>query len=182
MTTVSGKNQEKQLIQHLLQVPLFQKMPGRHLQLLVKLGQSKQVAAADSLWLEGDAPKALYILLKGEVEILFGGELVEHIKSIKALGEVALLGGQPHFEQAVCATHCILLEIPAPVFLHVLQRNSEICQRICRNAVGLLSQRLQKSNDEVGVLGESCRAIEEKIVEAERHANDMNMVRQMRGA
>ena len=93
-----------------------------------------------------------------------------------------MLGGQPHFEQAICATHCILLEIPAPVFLHVLQRNSEICQRICRNAVGLLSQRLQKSNDEVGVLGESCRAIEEKIVEAERHANDMNMVRQMRGA
>ncbi|HIG54420.1 MAG TPA: cyclic nucleotide-binding domain-containing protein [Candidatus Latescibacteria bacterium] len=181
MTKVSAKNQEQQLIQRLMQLPLFQKMSGRHLQLLVKLGESKQVAAGDSLWLEGDAPKAFYILLNGEVEILVSGELVGQIKSLKTLGEVALLGGQPHFEEAVCATHCILLAIPAPVFLHVLQLNSEICQRICRNMVGLLSQQLQKSNDEVGALGESCRAIEEKIAEAERHANDMKMVRRMRG-
>ena len=61
MTTVCEKNQEQQLIQHLLQVPFFQKMSGHHLQLLVKLGQSKQVIAANLLWLEGDAPKALYI-------------------------------------------------------------------------------------------------------------------------
>ena len=181
MTTISAKNQEQQLIQRLLQVPLFHKMSGRHVQLLLKLCQSKQVAADDSLWLEGDAPQGLYILLRGEVEIFVSGELVDSIKPIQTLGEVALLGGQPHYEEAVCATQCILMVIPAPVLLHVLQRNSEICQRICRNAVGKLSQQLQKSNDDVGALAESCRAVEEKIAEAERHANDMNMIRRIRG-
>ena len=181
MTTLSAKNQEQLLIQRLMQVPLFEKMSSRHLHLMLQLGQSKQVAADESLWLEGDSSRGLYILLVGQVEILVSGERIEQIEPVRSLGEIALLGGQPHYEEAVCVAQCTLLEIPAPVFMHVLQRNSEICQRICRNAVGIVSGQLQQSNNDVGALGESCRQIEEKIVESERHANDMNMVRQMRG-
>ena len=181
MTTLSAKNQVQQLIQRLLQVPLFHKMSNRHVQLLLKLGQSTQVAADDSLWLEGDEPRSLYVLLRGEVEVFANGEQVDHIKPIQTLGEVALLSGQRHDDEAVCATQCILLEISALVFTQLLRRNSEICQRICRNAVGVLSLRLQKSNNAVGALGESCRELEEKIEEVEHHANDLHMIRRLRG-
>lgn len=181
MTTLSSKNQEQQLIQRLMQAPLFAKMSNRHLQLLLKLAQSKQVDADDSLWLEGDRARGLYVLLRGEIELFAAGKQVDHCKPIQTLGEIALLAGQPHAEEAVCTTQCILLEIPAPVILHVLQRNSEICQRICRNVIGALSLRLQKANDEVGALGEDCNKLQQQIAEVEHHANDLNMIRRMRG-
>ena len=156
-------------------------MSSQHVQLLLKLGQSTQVDADGSLWLEGDEPRSLYVLLWGEVGVFANGEQVDHIKPTQTLGEVSLLSGQRHYDEAICATQCILLEISALVFAQVLQCNSEICQRICRNAVGVLSLRLQKANDEVGALGESCRELEEEIKEVEHHADDLHMIRRLRG-
>ena len=181
MTTLSAKNQEQQMIQRLLQVPLFNRMSGRHIQLLVKVAQSVKVNAGDLLWLDGDDPESLFVLLSGEVEIFAAGEKVDHIKPVQTLGEVPLLSGERHDDEAVCATPCVLLDLSAQVIAQVLQRNSEICQRICRNAVGMLALKLQQSNDAVGALGEECRALEEKIEQIEHQANDLNMIRSLRG-
>ena len=181
MSSLRETNQKQQLVQSLQKVPLFYRVEARYIQVLFKLGQARQVANGDFLWFEDDMPNGLYVLLRGTVELYVGGESLDRREAVQALGGEALLSGRPHREEVVCATPCLFLEVPTQNFLYFLEHNSSVAQRIYRNMVTDLSVQLKNANDEVGVLGENCRELEEKIDEAEHHANDLNMVRSLRG-
>ena len=122
----------------------------------------------------------MYILLKGELVVLEGGKEIGQLKPTSSVGEISLLSDLPHDDEVIGHEKCLLLELPRDVFNVVLNRHSDICQRICRNIVTLLSLRLQKANDQVSEIAQRRTELEETISEAEFELNDLNMIREMR--
>ena len=179
-TTLATKNQEQLLLQRLAQVPMFQRLTGKHLQVLLKLTRTLAIDSGEALWKEGDSCRALYILLKGQLAVLEDGKEIGQLKPISSIGEISLLSELPHDDEVVGHEKCLLLELPRDVFNAVLKRHSDICQRICRNIVTLLSLRLQKVNDQVSEIAQRRAKLEETVREAEVELNDLNMIRGMR--
>ncbi len=179
-TALATKNREQLLLQRLAQVPVFQRLPGKHLQILLKFTRATAIDPDEALWLEGDPCRAMYILLKGQLAVLEEGKEIGQLKPVSSVGEISLLADLPHDDEVVGRDKCFLLELPRDVFNGVLKRHSDICQRICRNIVTLLSLRLQKGNDQVSEIAQRRTELEEIISKAEIELNDLNMIREMR--
>lgn len=179
-TGLATKNQEQLLLQRLAQVPVFQRLPGKHLQILLKLARPITIDPGEALWMEGDPCGAMYLLLKGQLTVVEGGKEIGHLKPVCSVGEIPLLADLPHDDEVIGHEKCLLLELPREVFDATLKRYSEICQRICRNIVTLLSLRLQKANDQVSEIAQRRTELDETIREAEIEMNDLNMIRGMR--
>lgn len=177
---LAAKNQEQQLIQRLLQLPIFTNMAASQMQGLLKISRSLALESGESLWLKGDSPTSLYLLLKGDLIVVEGGREVEHVKPAVSLGEGPLLAGLAHDDEVVACSPCLLLELPGEVIEALFKRSSDICQRICRNVVNGLAQRLQKSNDRMSETARRRVELEEDIREAEIRFNDLNIIQRMR--
>jgi hypothetical protein len=177
---LAAKNQEQQLVQRLLQLPLFAHMGGKQLQVLLKLSRTLALEPEESLWLEGDAPRGFYMLLNGHLAVWERGKEIGQIAPISSLGEVEMLATMRHDDEVNGVGKCLLLEFPRDIVEDLLVKSSDICQRLCRNVVFLLSLRLQKANERVSGIAHDKRELEERIHEAEIELNDLNMIRRMR--
>lgn len=174
------KNQEQQLIQRLLQLPIFARMAAPQVQVLLKIARSLALEPGESLWLKGDSPRSLYLLLRGEIAVIEGDREVGHVQPVASLGEGPLLAGFAYDDEVVACAPCLFLELPGEVIEVLFKRNSDICQRICRNVVNVLAQRLQKANDQMSEIARRRTKLEEKIREAEIRFNDLSIIQRMR--
>jgi CRP-like cAMP-binding protein len=177
---LAAKNQEQQLLQRLLQLSLFANMGGKQLQILLKLSRTLALEPEESLWLEGDEPQGFYVLLNGHLAVSERGKEIGQIAPISSLGEVEMLSTMRHDDEVDSVGKCLLLEFPRDTVEDLLVKSSEICQRLSRNVVALLSLRLQKANERVSGIAHERREMEERIREAEVELNDLNMIRRMR--
>ena len=177
---LAAKNQEQQLLQRLLQLPIFAQMTAPQMQVLLKVSRSLALEPGESLWLEGDSPRSLYLLLKGELSIVEEGREVGHVQPVASLGEGPLLAGFAHDDEVTACSSCLFLELPGEVLEVLFKRSSDICQRICRNVVNVLSQRLQQANDRMSDIARRRTELEEDIREAEIRFNDLSIIQRMR--
>ncbi len=98
----------------LAQVPLFSGLAPEELDGLTALIRRHRYAAGETIFHEGDAGTALYIIDKGEVKIVLGSaEGKEVVLSLFGpedfFGELALLDGEPRSADAVAKEHSELL-------------------------------------------------------------------------
>jgi len=177
---LAAKNQEQLLLQRLLQLPLFARLGGKQLQVLLKLSRTLALESEESLWLEGDDPQGFYVLLKGQLAVCERGKEIGQIAPVSSLGEVEMLSAMRHDDEVNGVGQCLLLEFPREILENLLVQSSDICQRLCRNVVALLSLRLQNANEQVSGIAQQKRKLEERIREAEIELNDLNMIRRMR--
>jgi CRP-like cAMP-binding protein len=174
--SLGAKGEEQALVNRLLQVPAFHRIPARHLQVLVKVGRARTAAVREVLGRPGDPCPGLWILLKGALAVREPGQPIRRVQPVSLVGEVALLSGQEFSEEVVVVEACELLEVPAQVFAAILVRSPEICQRLCRNVVGVLSARLQQANEALDELGRVRVQLAEELREAEVELNDLRVI------
>ena len=179
-TTFASKNQEQLLIQRLMRVPVLHRLTGKHLQVLLRCARTVSIEPGEALWLEGDPCRAMYILLKGQMSVVEAGTEVGQVRPVSSVGEISLLSDMPHDDEISGVEKCLLLEFPRDRFEAVLRAHSDICQRICRNIVHLLSLRLKKANERTSEIARLRSEIEDAIKDAEIELHDLNLIRGMR--
>lgn len=173
----AAKNQEQALIGKLMQVPFFNRLASKQIQLLLKLAQPLNVGVDEALWMEGDPCAGLYILMQGSLVVVQGGRETHRLEPITPVGELPLLTGVAHPDEVVAHSECVLLFIPKNTLEAVLVKSTDICQRICRNVVSQLSEELQYSNENVGDVVRRREQIEAQLKDADSELNTLRMLR-----
>ncbi|MEX2611068.1 MAG: Crp/Fnr family transcriptional regulator [Gemmatimonadota bacterium] len=130
------------MVDELARIPLFAELQPEALALLAAAGTSRTYAADAVLWLTGQEPDGLYVVLSGEVRIVRARQGRQHVVHTAGpgatIGEVPLLagGGYPATAVATRATRCFVLE--AGEFRAALAGHPELAWRLLRH----LSQRI----------------------------------------
>ena len=130
-------------LQLLEKVPLFAGLSRRQLgKLLVKLFE-KEYEAGETIFLEGEPGKALFIVLDGRVSICRAGPEGEHRLATLApgayFGELALIDDLPRSATARADEHSALLILYKSHFDDLIEGHSTIAIRVMGNLLKALA-------------------------------------------
>lgn len=173
----SAKAQEQALLQKLLQIPVFTRLSGQYLQLLLKVAKPKAIKEGEAVWSPGEACKGLYILLKGQVKIVAEGKYDHPVQPIAALGEVNALTRLPYADQVMAVENSVLLEVAQGLFEQMLLSNTNICQLLCRNIINSISDKLQAANERIAQAQGDRQGLVQRIKDAEAEVNALRIIK-----
>ena len=173
----SAKAQEQALLQKLLHVPVFSRLPTPYLQLLLKAAKPRAVGEGASVWTPGEASKGLFMLLKGQLRIVAEGKYDHPVQPIAALGEVNALTGMPYTDQVVAVESSVLLEVAQGVLEQLLLANINLCQLLCRNILNLISDKLQVAHERISQAEGDRQGLAQRIKDAEAEVNALRIIK-----
>jgi CRP-like cAMP-binding protein len=111
---------------------------------------TKPYAAGEVIFLQGDQPDRLYLIISGEVsvEVISAGGHTTQLARLSApeiFGEFALIDGKPRSASASAVTDCNLASLDKARFLRLIEHSPGFALRL---ASGLVS-RLRNSNAQI---------------------------------
>lgn len=149
-------------LQVLQQVPVFHGLPDAILEEILGLCTEKTYLRGQPVFLEGDAPKGLFIIWKGSLKVFkLGDNGREQILEIEGPGrtvaELPLFDGLPYPASCAALQDSILLVVPAESFRRIVEREPALARAVIAN----LSKRLRSM---VGLVEEiSLKAVRQRL-------------------
>lgn len=175
-----SRAQDKALMGRLQQVPLFHRLSGRYLQLLRKVGRPTPLTSGQVLIAEEDTYPGIYLLLKGVLAVGRDSPDVRVLEPISSVGEVAELSGTPQSAEVSAGADGVCLHLPHELLQAIFQRDPELHQRLCKNLVAHLADRLQATNQGHAEIVASRDELLRDLAEAEGELNNARMLDSMR--
>lgn len=130
----------------LSRISLFADTPAQELLLLAEVCQPVAYAAGEVIFKPGDAAEKLYLIERGEVEILRDRQRVVSFGKRQAFGELAIAGDAVRntTARAVTDTDCLVL---ARVDFSALL---DVSPSLARGAIAVLAERLRQTLERLG--------------------------------
>jgi CRP/FNR family cyclic AMP-dependent transcriptional regulator len=97
-------------------------------------------AAGQTIFKEGDAGDAMYVVIEGHVDLLVREKLVEELGTGGVLGEMALIDAAPRSATAVAKSDCRLAPIHEKRFQFLVQQTPNFALQIMR----VIADRLRR--------------------------------------
>ncbi len=82
---------------------------------------AKTIGAGDTIFREGEAGDAAYVVTEGEVQLSIGGRIVETVVAGGIFGEMALIDHQTRSATATAKTDARIVPVDQRRFLYLLQ-------------------------------------------------------------
>ena len=101
-----------------------------------------RLGAGDTVFRQGDAGDAAYVVLDGKVELRVAGRLVETVGPGGILGEMALIDQAPRVATATARGECDLLPISQAKFMAMIQKTPHFALQIMK----VMAARLRTMN------------------------------------
>lgn len=101
---------------------------------------TKTFASGTPIWAVGDAGHEMYVVLEGEVNIMFGEKVVETVSPGGIFGEMALIDSSPRSAAAVAHTECCLAVISERRFMYLVQQTPYFALQV----MSVMAQRLRR--------------------------------------
>jgi NTE family protein len=133
------------LEERLRAIPFFRALPGDDVRALATSLEAEDVAAGDTVFREGDAATALYLVERGTVEVRRNGEPLAVLGAGSFVGELGLLLGAPRSADLVAATDARLWALRRAAVDDLLERHPSIAVELSRE----LGRRLIRTNERV---------------------------------
>jgi len=131
-------------------VPLFERLSGEDLASLARLAKGEIHEAGEIVFKEGEPGDALYVIVRGAVEIRRGADdVITVLKAPDVLGEMAVLDESPRSATATAVEGTELLGIGSEEFHEALRDRFEVADGVIR----LLTQRLRAADQKIADLG-----------------------------
>lgn len=130
------------VFQILEEVELFKNLSHEELWDLLEAGEWKKASEGEKIITAGDLDLWMYILIKGQAEVVFGDKLISVLEAGDAFGEFGLMG-ERRTADVVAKTQCLLLALNADRLNHmpiILQG------KLLRRILVSLMMRLQNVN------------------------------------
>ena len=90
-------------------------------ELLVHQTDLLALSAGETLFKEGEAGDAMYVLMSGSADIFVKGHVVEQADAGAILGELALIDKSPRSANVVATSECNLIAIDAKRFAELVR-------------------------------------------------------------
>ena len=123
-------------------------MPPRS-RLFSNSDQARAFTAGTTLFSEGDAGDAMYVVKSGQVELVVGGEVVETVGADGMFGEMALLDGERRSTTAIVRADAEIVVLDQKQFMLMVRQTPFFAIEVMR----LIAARLRAMDARLG--GES---------------------------
>lgn len=114
-------------------VPLFSELSLDDLSEIESQAKYQTFIAEDIIFKRGDVGRELFIIIEGEIDIVYEGRILVTLKAGSYFGEMALLENGTRSADAVVRTNCKLLCIYQHVFIQYAMKNPTILLDLCRS-------------------------------------------------
>lgn len=101
----------------------------------------KSFKAGETIFKKGDPGDAMFLIKKGQVEILVGDKLIEMLGPEEFFGEMALIDHQPRSANAVAQSDCEIEIIADKQFLFRVQEMPYFALKVMK----VMAQRLRQA-------------------------------------
>ena len=133
-------------VRALRSVPMFRDIDPSRLKLLAFTSERVRFAAGQTLFLQGDAADAAYVILDGKADVILsdrGGEVkVAELGRNALVGEMGILSDAPRSATIKASEASSALRIDKRVFLELLSQFPQMAIAIMRE----LASRLERTN------------------------------------
>jgi zinc transporter ZupT len=143
------QHETRALIELLAKCDLLRHLPPEEIEAILPYVRTRHLDAGETLFHAGDPGDALYIVAKGEVEVLGGGKQAAEARQIArlseghAFGEMALISGGVRTATVRAAEAAELVEIAKEDFEHLVAADRQLATAVHRlsheRAIGNLS-------------------------------------------
>jgi zinc transporter ZupT len=143
------QHETRELIELLAKCDLLRHLPPEEIEAILPYVRTRHLDAGATLFHAGDPGDALYIVAKGEVEVLGGGKEAAEARQIAqlgeghAFGEMALISGGRRTATVRAAEATELVEIAKEDFEHLIATDRQLAHAVHRlsheRAIGNLS-------------------------------------------
>lgn len=98
-----------------------------------------QIPAGETIFNEGDAGDAMYVVLEGTVEIVHKDRVIEKVEAGSIFGEMALIDDQPRSASAVAGTNLQIARVNQQRFEFLVQYSPFFAVEVMR----IMARRLR---------------------------------------
>jgi len=95
-------------------------------------GDTQAVAAGDTIFVEGDDGRVMYVILEGSVRLSVTGRTLEKVGKGGVFGEMALIDAAPRSATATALTACTLVPVTAARFKALVKESPDFAIDIMR--------------------------------------------------
>jgi CRP-like cAMP-binding protein len=143
----------------LQEIPVFDGLERRQIDELSSWLQRQEYAPGDAIIKEGGRPDGLYVLAKGDVEVLkdaaTGPLVIAELEAPSVFGEMGLLNVEEERSAGVRAKSKVIVGfLPSALFNAKLAENNLAAYRIALNLGRISSQRLRATTRKLAALSE----------------------------
>jgi CRP-like cAMP-binding protein len=131
-------------------IELFHDIPGEVLADIAALLEEETFEKGQYIANEGDLGKELYMIVKGEVEVVAGGNVVAVMKEGAGFGEMALIDSQPRSADIIAKNDVLVLKMESDDFLEILKQRDEVALGVIRVLTGRIRELNAKLAEKSG--------------------------------
>lgn len=103
----------------------------------------KDVPAGEVIFREGDVGDVMYVVVDGEIDVVYHNNLLETVTSGSVIGEMALIDQSPRSATATAKTDCRLVEVDQRRFSFMVQETPFFALEIMK----IMADRLRRAHD-----------------------------------
>lgn len=95
-------------------------------------GDTRSFAAGETIFVEGEEGRVMFVVLEGSVRLSVTGRSLEKVAKGGVFGEMALIDSAPRSATATALTACTLVPVSAQRFKSLVQESPEFALEIMR--------------------------------------------------
>ena len=153
--------------QKLIQIPICKGLTEAEADQIISIAEEQAVAAAKSVFREGDAGDGVFVVLEGTVEVTKRDsqgkeQSIAKLSDGTVVGEMSLVSGDAARSASVTATSdAKLLKISSAKFQALLHKDNVAALKMVNNLAQVMSRRMLLMNEKVVELMEKGKKKEE---------------------
>lgn len=132
-------------------IAIFGGLSDRHLNTVFRLLEKTHYTKGQFIFEKGDAPSHIYIVWKGQVELMLdigGSYLAEKVFTVgECFGETAVIGIQPHTASALAIEDTELIILSSEAFFSIWETDKELFGILVLNIAREACRRLNKADE-----------------------------------
>jgi CRP-like cAMP-binding protein len=95
-------------------------------------GDTKALAPGETIFVEGDEGRFMYVVLEGTVRLSVTGRTLEKVGKGGVFGEMAIIDAAPRSATATALTACVLVPVTAQRFKALVKESPDFAIEIMR--------------------------------------------------
>ncbi|MBP5407331.1 cyclic nucleotide-binding domain-containing protein [bacterium] len=139
-------------------IELFHDIPGEVLADIAALLIEENFEKGQYIINEGDLGKELFMIVKGEAEVVAGGRVVSVVREGGGFGEMYLIDSQPSDADVIASSDVLVLKMESDDFLEILKQREEVALGVIKVLTMLVRELRLKLAERAG----NTNATEEK--------------------
>jgi CRP/FNR family transcriptional regulator len=146
----------REVLAGLEQVPFLAGLPPAALDAVRRGGSVRTFRRGELLFLAGDAPKGLFVVLRGSIQVYqIGSSGRAHVLAVEGPGssvaELPLFDGGPYPAYAEATEDAVVFTLSVERFEHLLREHPQVARRVIQALAGRL-RRLVRTVEELALM------------------------------